>query len=482
MGVPGLFSYIRNGAGIGATSRTIPKTDVLAIDLNGIIHLCAQKVWKYTTNHTNFPKDVALHNIHVYAEVAQELSYIVRTLTPSHVIVATDGVVGRAKQVQQRSRRYRSAKERLEKNPVCPFDTNCISPGTQFMRELDKFLSIFFDGRKEGEWAHLSSFVYSSDSLPGEGEHKIMEILKQDTYADQSVTIYGMDGDLIMLGLVIQQHLYTHNPTQLPQVFLIRDLHEPRMDFVIDITKVRMFYASLFAQKADIATILYDIVAMYFLLGNDFLPNIVDIFDGGIQSLHNAYVALPDTLSLCKHHNGRVMIDVPVFKTFLKLLKREVYGHPSVDVPSVVEATSNAPISSSRTIQYWKGLDWVIRYYVDGIPSWTWFYEETYPPTLDELIGASWGKNNTCSIWWKDDTKPDPAILQLLHILPPTSRMLVPVAYRNIFDYHPQSFDVDTARSGGDPRRSHLDLVLLPPLDVEGIYRRYMDVKNATRK
>lgn len=139
---------------------------------------------------------------------------------------------------QQRSRRFRSAQEAQEKEKdkqdlikllkqqnggVTPerndeeavkkaFDSNSITPGTPFMDILASSLQYWCQYKLNTDpgWAKLK-IIISDATVPGEGEHKIMDFVRSqraspDHDPNTRHVIYGLDADLIMLGLA------THEP------------------------------------------------------------------------------------------------------------------------------------------------------------------------------------------------------------------------------------------------------------------------------
>lgn len=139
---------------------------------------------------------------------------------------------------QQRSRRFRSAKEAKEKDDdkeellkmlkaqnggledeentasiqKKTWDSNQITPGTPFMDTLAKSLRYWcaYKVNTDPAWERVK-IIISDATVPGEGEHKIMEFIRSQRSSPEHDpntrhVIYGLDADLIMLGLA------THEP------------------------------------------------------------------------------------------------------------------------------------------------------------------------------------------------------------------------------------------------------------------------------
>ena len=199
-----------------------PRVDNLYLDMNGIIHPCC-----HPTDKPQPKSESDMFNL-----IFEYIDDILGIVKPKKVLyMAIDGVAPRAKMNQQRSRRFRTAIEAQEKkekeaslkniwmqegikfsgkptrNDDFVFDSNVITPGTEFMFDLSKALQLFIVERfhNDPKWKNLQ-VIFSDAFVPGEGEHKILDFIRsqrvQTAYnPNTSHCIYGADADLIMLGL-----------------------------------------------------------------------------------------------------------------------------------------------------------------------------------------------------------------------------------------------------------------------------------------
>ena len=268
MGIPSYQSHLRrkyNKQQHLWILSSLPSTHQctnLYVDLNGIVHTCAQRIYQHYENTLHQSQagqsyqqteatlaqdnanDALTRSLYptLFAAVMADVQQLLNVARPTDLAyLALDGVAPRAKMVQQRQRRFRAVQDKgLEKGVYHRhkrayirgelWDSNCVTPGTTFMTALGDYLHAH-----QSEWTSPGAgpafqVVVSDATEHGEGEHKIMTHLRAagDPQAGivngtirRTHVLYGQDADLIMLGLTY----LTANPSA--SFFLLRDV-DPR--------------------------------------------------------------------------------------------------------------------------------------------------------------------------------------------------------------------------------------------------------------
>lgn len=316
MGVPKFFRWMSERypaiSQLIAENR-IPEFDNLYLDMNGIIHNCTHKDSDDATfRMTEEQMFIAIFNYieHLFGKIKPKQLFF----------MAIDGVAPRAKMNQQRARRFRTAldvenarekaiREGKEMPKEEAFDSNCITPGTEFMAKLTQQLKYFINKKvsEDSDWQGVE-VVLSGHEVPGEGEHKIMEYIRlakaQPDY-DHNVRhcLYGLDADLIMLGLL------SHDP----HFCLLREEVtfgrqskakskelEHQNFYLMHLCIVREYLELEFQElkdpdvlefEFDLERVIDDFILMAFFVGNDFLPNLpnLHINEGALALMFKIY-------------------------------------------------------------------------------------------------------------------------------------------------------------------------------------------------
>ena len=73
---------------------------------------------------------------------------------------------------------------------------------------------------------------------------------------------------------------------------------------------------------------------------------------------------------------------------------------------------------------YVRAIQWILHYYFNGVPSWSWFYDHHYAPYLSDVKDLS-GVNLEMQL-----SEPFKPFEQLMAVLPAASRALLPVPFQ----------------------------------------------------
>ncbi|KAI0129393.1 exoribonuclease 1 [Hypoxylon sp. NC0597] len=348
MGVPKFFRWLSERypaiSQLIAENR-IPEFDNLYLDMNGIIHNCTHK----DSHDTSF----RLSEDEMFIRIFNYIEHLFGKIKPKKLFfMAIDGVAPRAKMNQQRARRFRTAldaeqarekaiREGQELPKEDPFDSNCITPGTEFMAKLTQQLKYFINKKisEDSDW-QVCDIVLSGHEVPGEGEHKIMEYIRNakaqpDYHPNVRHCLYGLDADLIMLGLLSHDPHFcllreevtfgraskTKSKELEHQNFYLMHLCIVREYLELEFQELKKEGAIKVA--FDLERIIDDFILMAFFVGNDFLPNLpnLHINEGALATMFRIYKKV---LPQCDGYiNEGGVINLPRLRLLLEELSKE---------------------------------------------------------------------------------------------------------------------------------------------------------------
>ena len=289
MGVPKFYKWLMDMGFDGVLLKSLPRdVSSFSIDLNGLLHRCAQKTYAYGAYENDLDRkkyveetDEETLEREFFKVLNDELGKAIAGGRPQDILViAVDGVAPYAKINQQRQRRFKTA---LDSKGKSKFNSSAITPGTEFMKNIHNYLERWFKANSNTTYQTATyqtlalipdKLIYSSHMEPGEGEHKIMDLMRMgEIKGDGAHVLYGMDADLIVLSLL----------SPISNIYLMRE----DVENIINIEKLKY----VLQQKLGKENVIPDFAFMTFLIGNDFLPHTPAFsnLDTSMSNMFNIY-------------------------------------------------------------------------------------------------------------------------------------------------------------------------------------------------
>lgn len=316
MGIPAYYKkLVDNINGLVLQRHPDETVDWLFMDFNCLIYHCLHHMPAYSDDMGAYDKEC--WETEFTEQIVRYALRVIHEVQPSEgVYLAIDGVVPMAKMRQQRLRRFKSAWIRQNQSWLdssekpSGWDTNAITPGTEFMKKLRLRLEKMMKEKGRGTWK------CSSSDEPGEGEHKIMAEWRTCAYRGH-MAVYGLDADLIVLSL-----LGTMMCPQIEKVWLFREEMQAG-GMVLDMAGLPTFeWFSIHALSqwlsAPVAAVekkrqfILQYCFTMFILGNDFLPSSLGLKmreDGHTELLTMLYEYAKQDIELISPTDYRIQYD-----------------------------------------------------------------------------------------------------------------------------------------------------------------------------
>ena len=292
------------------------------------------------------------------------------------------------------------------------FDTIHLTSGTDFMTNLSNILQLHFVNK-------YSNLYFSGSDEIGEGEHKIFNIIRENNYFEDTHVVYGLDSDLIMIAL---SNLY-----KFPNFLLYREspLSSSNSIYFLDLKMLSKIICENMGDSSINYDILRDYVLLSMLIGNDFLPSIpsLNIRSNRLDDILECYrlYIYPNKITYEKSINWKQLLilisrlslreEEFLIIEYNKKKQRKIYNNtirekleilPSISttIEDLINPTKQDwnkryyyylfNTTQKRQItnickNYIEGMEWTLKYYIDGPYNWRWKYNYCSAPLLSDI-------------------------------------------------------------------------------------------------
>lgn len=480
MGIPYYFYLLTKKYDNIITNNFNNKCDTYCIDFNGIIHPVANNIINNLDNFDDI-EDI------IISKLWDKILQYINIYSPDELIICVDGVAPIAKMIQQRKRRYLSIYRNKIDNIDIKWDTNAITPGTNFMNKLNTLI------KKNIRYNTLpTNIIYSGSDENGEGEHKIFHKIKN---ISNNIVINGLDADLIILSLISHKK----------NIILMRENKEDDITF-LNIDNLRIAIIKELIIKWNLDNTLYndyysnyskDLIESYCVMcsfiGNDFIPCIltIDIKNDGFDKLINftknsiinhGLLVINNNINYKCLSNIFIEISKNEDKDLLekteKYIKKTIYNNNINSEYYAIKNKDNlssiiyndiskwrlnyykfifdyninidSSIINSSCYNYIKGFYWTFNYYKQKDIDHYWYYPYSYPPSSKDISNYIISNSNEPIIKSKGDFIN--SNMQLLIVLPKSSNHLLKDKYKSyttdlskgLYHMYPDNYNIHT--------------------------------------
>ena len=436
MGIPSYYTYLIKNYNqlVKKINDFDKKVDHFYLDSNSIIYDSLHEMDVGKNIEENIIKMVCL-----------KIDEYIRQVKPrKSVLISFDGVAPVAKLKQQKERRYRSKmiedilSDNGEKKEQL-FNRALITPGTPFMKKLDKCMNEFFNGREI--FYGLGEIKVSGSSEKGEGEHKIFHRIRKNKNNKAVHVVYGLDADLIILALNHMSYskdiyLFRETPEFIKSIKIELD---PNEAYLMNISSLMGNIQDMMVDKKNRyigdVELMKDYVFLMMFMGNDFMPHFptLNIRTFGIDMILDIYKKVLGNKKQGIIVNNRIewknvrelvkeiaSMEEDNFKKEYKIRDRICNRVENSNKYTKLEDKINILPMVDRDAEYYidpynhywqnryyeelfcvdrndfniekismnylEGLEWNMEYYSNGCKDWTWAYQYHYPPLFQDLI------------------------------------------------------------------------------------------------
>jgi 5'-3' exonuclease len=544
MGIPFYFKHIIQKYNNITRKKHNLACDRLFLDFNCAIHHCANMCSANMCSQTNANQQIKTEDQmedYVIECCKSYLQYIIDWVKPKDLVyVAIDGVCPFSKMIQQRNRRFISDWRRKQIDPLLPtkplWNSNIVTPGTQFMSRLNNALYKFCT--ELNAKASTPRVILSDSNEKGEGEHKIFQFIRSNTAGPIDV-IYGLDADLILLSMLSpnSKNIYLMREKQMFDKSLAGD------DFML--VAIGNLAAALYAEHEKNLTqvdkcherFTADYAMLMTFAGNDFLPPLshIKIKTNGIAFILNTYfktIQELGTMWLVEKNtiNGIVLskfignlsdnedtmmqeaIEIyqtkkvfPPFKAPALIIKNfELDNYPIINRFNKQIDASKAGWrtayyhhlfgSTEQTMindackEYVEGILWVCSYYLTGVTPQSWGFKYSFSPSILDLnhfltVSLLESHMNYLQKIDKINGFEFTPQFQLLLVMPPSCSYLLPTELQPVMNkvdegclqFYPHIFEISTFLKHFI-WECHANL---PPLCLKDLYLAYKKLTKA---